>query len=176
MVRARPGVAPASLASSIRAAVWSIDADLPLLTFKTVDALYAENAARRRFAIRLASGFALLALGLCVFGICGVVSHSVGEREQELGVRLALGAQPGQIVGPVMTASLVPAAAGAAIGTAAAAVLTRLLEPMLFAIGPTDTATLAAMVALLLVAASAAAWVPARRVVRIDPATSLRSE
>jgi putative ABC transport system permease protein len=176
VVRARPGVDPASLASALRDTVWKVDPDLPLLSFDTVDALYAENAARRRFAMQLATGFAVLALLLSVFGLYGVVSYAVGEREQEIGVRLALGGRPGQILAPVMATGMAPAVAGVALGALGAAGLTRFLEPVLFGVSPTDLATFAGMIALLLAVAAAAAWVPARRATLIDPARSLRGE
>jgi predicted permease len=176
VVRARPGIDPSSLAPGVRRAVWSIDPDLPLLSFDTVNALYAESAARRRFAMQLAGGFALLALMLCVFGVYGVVSYSVGEREREIGVRLALGARPGHILRRVMTTGVGPAAVGIVIGTVAAALLTRLLQPLLFGVAPTDPATFGGMVALLMLVAAVAAWVPARRATLVDPARSLRGD
>ncbi len=176
VVRARPGVDPSSLAPAVRDAVWKIDPGLPLLSFDTVDALYRDKAARRRFAMQLAGGFALLALALCVFGIYGVVSYAVGEREQEIGVRLALGASPGQILAPVMATGIAPALAGVALGTLAAVGLTRFLEPVLFGVTPTDLATFAATIVLLLAVAAVSAWIPARRATLIDPARSLRGE
>ncbi len=176
VVRARPGIDPASLAPAIRRAVGAIDPALPLLSFDTVDALYAENTARRRFAMQLAGGFALLALALSIFGVYGVVSYSVGEREQEIGVRLALGARPGQILALVMKAGIWPAVVGVALGAAAAAGLTRFLQPVLFGIAPTDRSTFASVTLALVLVAIAAAWLPARRATRIDPARSLRGE
>ncbi len=176
VLRAKPGVDPASLARPLRQAVWSLDPNLPLLSFHTVEGLYADNAARRRFAMQLASGFAALALVLCLFGVYGVITYSVSERGREIGIRLALGARPIRILALIMKTGLGPAIIGVVIGAAVVAGLTRFLKPLLFAIEAVDAPTFGAMIALLLAAALVAAWVPARRATRIDPARSLRGE
>jgi predicted permease len=176
IVRARPGVEPASLGESLRHAVWSVDANLPLLSFDRVDALYAENVARRRFAMQLAVGFAGLALLLMAFGVFAVVSYGVGERTQEFGIRLALGATRGQILRPAMAVAMTPAAVGIAAGALAAAALTRWIEPLLFDVSPTDVRTFIGTAALLLALAAIAAWMPARRATLIDPVSNLRSQ
>lgn len=175
IVRARPGMDPASLAPSLRQAVLSVDGNLPLLSFSRVDALYADNVARRRFAMQLAVGFAGLSLLLMAVGVFAVVSYGVGERTQEFGIRLALGASPGQILWPAMTVAVTPAALGLAAGAIAAAILTRWIEPLLFDVSPTDTGTFAATSVFLLTVAAVAAWIPARRASLIGPASNLRS-
>jgi len=176
VVRARPGVDAASLASPVRTAVWNVDPDLPVLSFDTIDALYAESVARRRFAMLLATLFAVLAVLVSVVGLYGMVSYAVGERERDIGVRLALGARPGQVLGPVMAAGIAPAVIGVTLGAFASSGLTRLLGPVLFAVRPTDPATFAGVILLLLAVAAAAAWVPGRRATLIDPVRSLRRE
>lgn len=175
VVRLRDGVDPVVSARAVQDAVWTIDGNLPLLSFDRVDTLYREKAARRRFAMQLASAFALLAVGLCAFGIYGVVSYAVGEREQEIGVRMALGASARQILGPFIATGVKPALLGVIVGTLAAAWLTHYLEPVLFETAPTDGTIFAATVVLLLGLATAAAWLPARRAILVDPARSLRS-
>ena len=176
VVRVRPEVEQASVAGAVQNAVWTIDPNLPLLSFDRVDTLYREKSARRRFAMQLASAFAVLAVMLCVFGIYGVVSYSVREREQEIGVRLALGASARQILAPFMATGVRPALLGIVLGTAAAAWLTRFLEPVLFDVAPSDGTTFAVMIVLLLGVAAAAAWIPASRATLIDPARSLRGD
>jgi ABC-type antimicrobial peptide transport system permease subunit len=120
--------------------------------------------------------FAGLALFLAALGLYGVVSCLVGERTHEMGVRLALGARPSSLVSMVLGRSLVLAGAGLVIGTGAALALSRLLQGLLFGVGPRDLRTLAGVAGVLLVATTAAAWLPARRAARLDPAAVLRAD
>jgi putative ABC transport system permease protein len=124
--------------------------------------------------MQLAGGFAILAVALCVFGIYGVVSYAVSEREQEIGVRLALGASARQILAAFIGTGVKPALLGIVLGTAAAAALTRFLQPVLFDTRPTDVATFASVVVLLLGLTMGAAWLPASRATAVDPSRSLR--
>jgi hypothetical protein len=174
VVRARPGFAPADLVPSIRFALSEIDPLLPLQSARTIDDLYAENTARRRFAMQLTAGFAALALLLGALGIYAIVAYSVAERRREIGIRLALGAQPRTVLRQVVRSALGLAAAGAALGSVSALGLTRFLASLLFGVEPTDAATFAAMAALLIAVAALAAWLPARRVMRVDPVNALR--
>ena len=176
VVRARPGFAPADLVPSIRFALSEIDPLLPLQSARTVNDLYAENTARRRFAMQLTAGFAALALLLGALGIYAIVAYSVAERRREIGIRLALGARPRTVLRQVVRSALGLAAAGAAIGAVSAFGLTRFLESLLFGVEPTDAATFASMAALLMAIAVLAAWLPARRVMRVDPVKALREE
>jgi predicted permease len=176
VVRARPGFAPADLVPSIRYALNGIDPLLALRSVKTINDLYAENTARRRFAMQLTAGFAALALLLGALGIYAIVAYSVAERRREIGIRLALGAQPRSVLRQVVRRALGLAGAGAAIGAVSAFGLTRFLESLLFGVEPTDAATFAAMAGLLMAIAALAAWLPARRVMRVDPVQALRAE
>ena len=176
VVRARPGLAPADLVPSIRFALSEIDPLLPLQSARTVSDLYAENTARRRFAMQLTAGFAALALLLGALGIYAIVAHSVAERRREIGIRLALGARPRMVLRQVVRSALGLTLAGAAIGAVSAYGLTRFLESLLFGVAPTDAATFASMAALLMAVAALAAWLPARRVMRVDPVKALREE
>ncbi len=176
VVRARPGFAPADLVPSIRFALSEIDPLLPLQSARTVNDLYAENTARRRFAMQLTAGFAALALLLGALGIYAIVAYSVAERRREIGIRLALGARPRTVLRQVVRSALGLAAAGAAIGVVSAFGLTRFLESLLFGVEPTDAATFGSMAALLMAIAVLAAWLPARRVMRVDPVKALREE
>jgi putative ABC transport system permease protein len=176
VVRARPGIEPTDLVSSIRFALTEIDPLLPLQSVSTVNGLYAESTARRRFAMQLTVGFAALALLLGALGIYAIVAYSVAERRREIGIRLALGAQPGTVLRQVVRGALGLAIAGAAIGIVSAVGLTRFLETLLFGVEPTDTATYAAMGTLLIAVAALAAWLPARHVMRVDPVTALKTD
>ena len=176
VVRVRPGFASTDLVPSIRFALSEIDPLVPLQPARTVTDLYAENTARRRFAMQLTAGFAALALLLGALGIYAIVAYSVAERRREIGIRLALGARPRTVLRQVVRSALGLAAAGAAIGAVSAFGLTRFLESLLFGVEPTDAATFASMAALLMAIAVLAAWLPARRVMRVDPVKALREE
>jgi len=136
----------------------------------------AGSMARRRLATGLLAAFAATALTLAVVGVYGLTAYAVAERTRELGIRMALGAQPSRVVGAVVGSSLSLAMLGVLAGVAAAAVAARFISSMLFEIRPTDPATFGAIVVLLLAAAFAASYLPARRTTRIDPARTLREQ
>jgi putative ABC transport system permease protein len=131
---------------------------------------------RARFQTWLLAVFAAAAALLAAVGIYGVMSYAVSRRSREIGVRMALGARPGEVLRLIVGQGMGVAAAGAAAGLAAALVLTRLMRSLLYGVPPTDLATYAAVAAGLLVIALVASYVPARRAARIDPATALRAE
>jgi putative ABC transport system permease protein len=176
VVRTRRGVEPTDLVSSIRFVLGEIDPLLPLQSVRTVNDLYAENTARRRFAMQLTAGFAGLALLLGALGIYAIVAYSVAARRREIGIRLALGAHPRTVLRQVVRGALGLALAGVAIGAVSALGLTRFLETLLFGVEPTDVATFAGTGALLIAVAALAAWIPARRVMCVDPMSALRAE
>jgi hypothetical protein len=176
VVRAHAGQEPSDLLPSIRGALREIDPLLPMQTVKTVTQLYSENAARRRFAMQLTAGFALLALLLGAIGIYAVVAYSVAQRRREIGIRLALGAQPRAVARQIVRGALGLASAGALLGALSALGLTRFLETLLFGVEPTDVATFLGMAALLLAIAALASWLPARRAMRVDPVEALRTD
>jgi predicted permease len=176
VVRTRRGVEPTDLVSSIRFVLGEIDPLLPLQSVRTVNDLYAENTARRRFAMQLTAGFAGLALLLGALGIYAIVAYSVAARRREIRIRLALGAHPRTVLRQVVRGALGLALAGVAIGAVSALGLTRFLETLLFGVEPTDVATFAGTGALLIAVAALAAWIPARRVMRVDPMSALRAE
>lgn len=173
VVRARDDAAE-SLVPDVRNAIWAVDPNLPLLDVATVEDRLAENEARRRLAGVLVGTFAMIALLLGTIGIHGVMSYSVAEQRQEIGVRIALGAVPRAVARRVVARGTALAAGGIAIGLAAAALLTRGLETLLYGVTPLDTPTYAATSLLLLGVAALAAWLPARRASRIDPIVVLR--
>ncbi len=166
----------ASLAPAVRAAIWSVDRNQPIVRVATMNELVAASESQRRFALVLFEAFALLALFLAATGIYGVLSGSVTERTREIGVRSALGASPRQILALVLRQGMGLAVAGAAIGYAGAVITSRALTTLLFAVSPLDPVTYAGVIALLLGVAVVACLIPARRAAAIDPAITLRTE
>jgi putative ABC transport system permease protein len=174
LVRAEPGRDPRSLAPAVRAAVRELDPRLPVHRIATVEELYGESTARRRFATTLLTAFAALALLLGTVGMYGVLSYAVAQRRREIGIRIALGARSTTVVGDVLRQALALTALGVVIGLAGALALTRLLGALLYEVSPADPATYVAVALLLAVVAAVAAWMPAWRATRIDPLVVLR--
>jgi putative ABC transport system permease protein len=144
--------------------------------FSTMEQALSENIAAPRFRTLLLGIFAGLAVCLALAGVYGVMSYVVGQRANEIGLRMALGASPGEILRLVLRQALVLAGAGIVIGFAGAAAVTRLLTSILFGVKPTDPATYAAVIGIVLAAALLASYVPARRAMRVDPMVALRYE
>jgi predicted permease len=167
---------PALLADTVRAEVRRIDKNIPLYDMRTMSTLRAEAMSTRRFVLLIVAAFGVLALGLAAIGVYGVMSLIVSERTREVGVRLALGAEPSQLLTMVVGQAAKLAAVGVAIGVASAVVLAPLLDSQLYGVAALDPVTFISVpIALLLVAALAAA-VPARKAMRIDPLVALRIE
>jgi putative ABC transport system permease protein len=175
-VLVRTGLPIAGIGDELRRRVWAIDPTLPVASMQTMDDVFGASIARSRFLTLLISIFGGLALVLAAIGIYGVMSYAVAERAQELGIRMALGAQRGRILHLVLGQGLVLAAVGLAVGVAAAVGLSRLLATLLFGVGATDPATYAAVLGLLGLVALAASALPALRATRVDPLAVLRSE
>ena len=167
---------PSGYASVARAAVHELDGNQPAGRIRTMRAVVSEAVARQRFTMFLAGTFAALALLLSLVGLYAVVSYSVAERTQELGVRLALGATPGRLLGLVLFDGLKLVTLGVALGLAGAFVLARFLETQLFGVRAHDPGTFVAVSILLISAAVAGCMIPARRATRINPMTALRTE
>jgi putative ABC transport system permease protein len=166
----------AALAPDIRAAVWSVDKDQPIVRVATMDDLLAASAAQRRFALILFEAFALTALLLAAAGIYGMLSESVAERTREIGIRSALGASPERILALVIRQGMMLTGLGIAIGLAGAAAASQLIDAMLFGISRLDPVTYLGVSVLLLAVSVIACWVPAWRAASVDPAITLRSE
>jgi len=169
------GAAP-GLASAIRERVRSIDPDQPVARIATMDEIIGGSLADRRFLLRIVGAFALAALLLAAVGIYGVTAYAVGRRAPEMGIRIALGAGRRDLVGMVVGETLRLTLAGAAIGVACALAAGPALSGFLYGVGAGDPATIALIVLLLTAVSILAAWAPARRAARIDPAIALRSE
>lgn len=169
-------VPPAALAGAVAAQVRALDPDTPVGTVTTLDQMLARSLAPRRFQAMLLGAFALLAVALTAIGIWGVASSSVAQRRHEMGIRMALGARPGDLLWLVLSEGGRLGLAGVAAGIAGALALTRLLGGLLFGVTPTDPAIFAAGVALVLAITLAASWFPARRAMDADPVAALRQE
>ena len=167
---------PLSLVGAVRHEVQAIDPAQPLADVRTMEQLLANSVARPRFNTLLLGIFAAVALVLAAVGIYGVMAYSVAQRTHEMGIRLALGAQPRDVVKLIVGSGLALALAGVVLGLAGALAFTRLLASLLFATEPTDPTTFAGMVAVLLAVALLACWIPARRAMRVDPMVALRYE
>ncbi|MCG8467145.1 MAG: ABC transporter permease [Gemmatimonadetes bacterium] len=160
--------------AAVEQALWSYDRSLVLERFEPVVGLYAESRARNRFAMQLMATFAGLALLLGAVGLYGVLAYSVSQRRREIGVRMALGAGRPDIAGLVLRNGLALVGSGLAIGLGAALVGTRFLETLLFGVPPRDAATFTIVPIALLLVATLACWLPARRAARTEPAVVLR--
>jgi predicted permease len=143
---------------------------------QTMQSIIADSIAQRRFAMILLGAFAVMALVLASIGIYGVIAYVVGQRTQEIGIRIALGAQRKDVLGLVLWQGTRVALIGVAIGIAGAFALTRLMTGLLYGVAATDPATFAGLALLLIVVAMAACYLPARRVMRVDPVAALRCE
>jgi putative ABC transport system permease protein len=166
----------ASLQTSIRDAIWQVDKDQPIGAILTMDQQLSKSLTRRRFSVTLLSAFGVVAVSLAAIGLYGVLAFIVAQRRREIGVRMALGAQPRDVIADVMGRGLRLAAIGVAIGIGLALAGTRLLSSLLFGTSPTDAFTFAAVATLLVVIAAAASLVPALRASRVDPLIALRDE
>ena len=161
---------------ALRQAIWSVDKDAPITNVKTMDQLVAESSADQHFQAILLASFGALGLILAMVGIYGVISYGVTQRTREIGVRMALGAQPGDVLRMVIREGMLLVGAGIAAGICGALALTRFLQSLLFEIKPTDPTTFASVGILLMVVALAACWIPARRATKVEPMEALRYE
>jgi putative ABC transport system permease protein len=167
---------PLFLANAIKAEVRQVYPDLPISSLRTLEKVLAENSASPRLLLSLMGGFAALALLLAVVGIYGVLSHLVGQRSQEIGIRMALGAQRREVLRLVLYHGLKMVLWGELLGIAGGLASARILTSQLFEVAPTDPWTFAAVSLLLLGIALAACYLPARRAAGLDPLVALRFE
>ena len=167
---------PTAVLPSIRQALTNIDRRLPISNVQTMEQVMGSALAQPRFTMTLLLVFGGLALGLALVGIYGVVSYVVTQRRQEMGIRMALGAEPRSVVWLALRNGLVPTGLGILVGTASAAMLTRVMASLMFETTTRDPMTYGLVIAIALAATTAATWVPARRAALADPLKSLRSE
>jgi predicted permease len=173
---ARSAGDPRLVAPAMRAAVRSVDGDVPLTQVRTMQEVLAESVAQRRFQMLLAAVFGATALLLASLGIYGVVSYSVARRTNEMGIRMALGARAGNVYGMVLRQAMTPVVLGLVAGAAGALAAGSVLASLLYEVSPRDPATLAGVALLLAAVGFAACFLPARRATRVDPLEALRYE
>jgi ABC-type antimicrobial peptide transport system permease subunit len=166
---------PESVVQSLRSIVQRLEPDVPLRPVSQAS-LVGDSVAAREFTMMLLTGFSLVALALAVVGIYGVVSYSVARRTREMGIRLALGADPSTVLRMVMGASLRMVTGGLVLGTIGALLVGRLMRGLLYGVAPTDPVAVLAGVVLLGSAAALASWLPARVSTRVDPLVAMRAE
>lgn len=176
LVFARSAAEPASLTAAIRSEVRGLDKNLPIYDVKTMRERIGDATARARFSTILLGIFASIALILAAVGIYGVMAYAVTQRTREIGIRIALGAEPRNVVTLVMRRAFALTLAGILIGTVVALMATRVLESLLYEVKPGDPATFAIFAAALGVVALLASYLPARRAARVDPMVALRFE
>ncbi|MGH9162916.1 MAG: ABC transporter permease, partial [Vicinamibacteraceae bacterium] len=167
---------PSLIVPAIREAVSEIDLTQPIYDVRSLDDWLDDAAAQPRLTTMLAGAFALIALLLTAVGVYGVLAYSVGQRTQEIGVRMAMGAARGQVVGLVLRGGMTWAGIGVALGLAGAFAVNRVVASLLFEVPARDPVTFAAVAATLMVVALTACYVPATRATRINPTLALRSE
>ena len=164
------------LMNDVRQAVWSVNGDLPVFLVRTLDDLYDESLATTSFAMVMLAIAAMMALGLGVIGTYGVISYVVSQRSREIGLRLALGAEPTKLERMFVLQGLALAGIGAVAGLAAALGLTRWMSSLLFGIGPWDPMTYGVVLGILLTATALASYMPARRAASVNPMLTLNAE
>ena len=167
---------PASLVPSLRQILASLDRSLPLSEVRTLEDVVSEGLAERRFALSLFGAFSALSLVLAALGLYAVISYTVVQRRQEIGIRMALGARAEHVLRSVLRQGLALSAAGVALGALAALWLGQFLSGLVFGVGTTDPATFVGVALLLVLTALVASLVPALRATHLDPASVLRSE
>jgi putative ABC transport system permease protein len=173
---ARTNGDPAPLAPAARQVVRELDPGLPAYSMTPLADVVSDSVAERRFSVLLLGLFALIALFLAAVGVYGVMAYTVNQRTQEIGVRMAMGAQRGDVLRMVVGDGMKLALAGLAIGLAAALALARIATSMLFEVTPFDPASYGATAIVLLAVAALACYIPARRATRVDPIVALRQE
>jgi putative ABC transport system permease protein len=175
-VMARTEGDPLALAPRIRAAIWTVDRDQPVWSIYSMDQLLSRSTARLRFTMMLTGAFATVALLLGALGVYGVMAFAVTQRTREVGIRIAIGARPSQVVGLVLARGLRVTAIATVLGLVASLGATRLLTSQLFGVAPSDPVTYGGVTLTLVAVALVACWLPARRAARTDPLIALRAE
>jgi putative ABC transport system permease protein len=167
---------PMAMAGPVRDQILAIDKDQPVSSIRSMERMVSASIAQPRFYLLLLGIFAALALVLAAVGIYGVLSYSVTQRMHEIGIRMALGAEPADVIKLVVGQGMMLALAGVAIGLIGAFVFTRLMSSMLYGVSATDPVTFAALALLLTAVALLASYIPARRATKVDPMVALRYE
>jgi len=172
----RTNVDPSSLTSAVRDQIAALNKDQAIFNVRTMEEIVGQSVAPRRFSMMLLSVFALFALALASIGIYGVMSYAVTQRTREIGLRMTLGAQRGNVLRLVIGDGMKLTLAGVLLGVVAAFALTRTIKSLLFGVSATDPVTFISIALLLLLVALLACWIPARRATKVDPMIALRYE
>jgi putative ABC transport system permease protein len=167
---------PMEMAAPVQKGVWAVDKDQPVFNIKTMDEIISESFSEPHIFMLLLGIFAALALVLSMVGIYGVIAYSVSQRSREIGIRIALGAQGSDVLRTLLKQGVVLSLTGLAIGLLAASILTRALTSLLFGVSATDFSTFALISILIFFITLLAVYIPARRVLKVDPMIALRSE
>jgi ABC-type antimicrobial peptide transport system permease subunit len=173
---ARTAADPAAMTAALAGEIHALDAELPVYDVSTMEQRLHDALAKRRFSMLLLGVFAAVAMTLAAIGIYGVMSYWVNQRRHEIGIRMALGAQAGNILQLVLRQALALVGVGIVIGLAGALALTRLMASMLFGVSATDLVTFGVISLLLAGIALVAGYLPARRATKVDPLVALRCE
>ncbi|HUE43478.1 MAG TPA: ADOP family duplicated permease, partial [Candidatus Sulfotelmatobacter sp.] len=172
----RTAADPDSMAKSIAAVIRSVDPDLPMADVKSMDHILEESLGGERFGAVLFGGFAFIALALAAFGIYGVMSFAVAQRTREIGLRMALGAGEGQVLGLIMKEGMTLGVIGLSIGLLGSYGIGRLMKSLLYGIGSIDGIAFSAVATILMLSALIACYIPARRATQVDPMAALRDQ
>ena len=172
----RTTLPPATLRTNIEGIVREADPSVPIVRLRDMNGVFEESITRPRLLAQLLGGFAGLALLLAAIGTYGVLSYMVAERRREIGIRMALGADQGNVLAQVMKQGLVLTTVGIIAGLAGAFAMNRLISSLLFGVQPTDPTTMVAVVATITLVAAVACWLPAWRASRVDPNVVLRDD
>jgi putative ABC transport system permease protein len=175
-IAVRTGGDPVSMVNAVRTQVQSVDPEIPVFGASSMEELISKSVSEPRFNSVLLASFAGLALVLAAVGIYGVIAYSVTQRTHEIGIRMALGAEPRSVANRVVGEGARLALLGIALGMVAALALARLIANFLFGVTATDPATFCGVAMLLTLVALAACYIPARRAARVDPIVALRYE
>jgi putative ABC transport system permease protein len=167
---------PLQMTTALRSQIRAVDKDQPVSNIQTMEQVLASSVAPRRFNMLVLGMFALVGLALAAVGLYGMMSYTVTERTHEIGIRMALGAQPGEVLKLVIRQGIKLALVGLLMGLGGALALTRLMKALLFGVSATDYLTFAVIALWLTVVALLACWIPARRATRVDPMAALRCE
>jgi ABC-type antimicrobial peptide transport system permease subunit len=165
-----------NLGEHVAREVRAVDPDLPVYSVRTMAGLIEAAVAQRRFLMRLLVAFGVMATALALLGIYGVMAYAVSQRTREIGIRLAIGARQVDVARMVVRRGMALTAAGVAVGIGASLGLSPLVRSQLFGVQPSDPMTMGSVLVLMTVVAAAAAYLPARRAARVDPAVTLRSQ
>jgi putative ABC transport system permease protein len=172
----RTDVEPTSLTAAVRAQIAALNKDQAVFNIRTMDDMVAQSVASRRFSMMLLTAFAVAALLLSSIGIYGTMAYAVAQRTREIGLRITLGAQRGNVLRMVIGEGMKLALIGVALGLIASFALTRTMKTLLFGISTTDPLTFLGITLLLVAVALFACWIPARRATKVAPLIALRYE